>query len=286
MFAMATMLMMVKLAGQHGIPLGETLFWRQFVPAVCLVAGLAARRRLDLLRTERPWIHIRRSVLGTIAMFASLGVVRLLPLAESTILGFTMPLFAVFLSIILLKEKVGRWRGGALLLGMAGIIVTVGFDRSHLPLAGVAVGLAAAVSSALVVIQLRDMSQTEAPITVVTWFSIAGSLMVSPSLLQSGAHHSLADWALVLGIGLAGMAVQMLSTSALRFGEVSSVMVMDYSQFIWAALWGWLIFAQTPSATTWIGAPLIVASGLIIARREQILHRQSRLEASQPVNAD
>jgi len=286
MFMMATMLMLVKLAGQRGVPLGETIFWRQFVPAFCLVGWLAARRRLDLLRTRHPWLHVRRAVIGTIAMGFTLGVVRLLPLAESTILGFTMPLFAVFLSVALLNEKVGLWRGGAIALGLVGIVVTVGFDRSHLPVMGVAVGLGAAISSGLVVIQLREMSRTEEPITVVCWFSIAGAVLLSPLLLLAGHHNDPADWALMIGIGLAGLAVQMLTTSALRLGQVSSVMVMDYTQFIWAALWGWLVFSQPPAPTTWIGAPLIVAAGVIIARREQILHRRTRLESTVSSSGD
>ena len=111
-------------------------------------------------------------------------------------------------------------------------------------------------------------------------------MLLSPALFLSDHHNRLADWALIGGIGLAGLAVQLLTTSALRYGQVSSVMVMDYSQFIWAALWGWLIFAQVPSATTWIGAPLIVASGLIIARREHLLHRRTRLEAAAPPMGD
>lgn len=286
MFMLATLLLLVKLAGTRGIPLGETIFWRQFLPALSLFGWLAARRQLGTLRTRHPWLHVRRAVMGTVAMGLTLGVVRLLPLAEATILGFTLPLFAVVLSLVVLREKVGWWRGGAVLLGLAGIIITVGFDRSHLPMAGVAVGLGAALASAIVAIQLRAMSQTEAPITVVAWFSAAGSLMLAPGLILSGHHHDAGDWAVILGIGATGLAVQLLATSSLRFGSVSSVLTMDYSQFIWATLWGWIVFAMIPPATTWIGAPLIVASGLIIAWRERVLQLRSRLEAIAPPNAD
>ena len=65
---------------------------------------------------------------------------------------------------------------------------------------------------------------------------------------------------------------QILLTAALRFGNVSSVIVMDYSSFGWAMLWGWLVFAHLPPAATWIGAPIIVAAGLVIAWREHRLH--------------
>jgi drug/metabolite transporter (DMT)-like permease len=71
-------------------------------------------------------------------------------------------------------------------------------------------------------------------------------------------------------IGVTGLAAQLLMTAALRYGSVASVIVMDYSQFGWATLWGWLIFATVPPAQTWIGAPAIIAAGIIIAWREQV----------------
>jgi drug/metabolite transporter (DMT)-like permease len=51
---------------------------------------------------------------------------------------------------------------------------------------------------------------------------------------------------------------------------------MDYSAFAWATLWGWLVFDHLPPASTWIGAPIVIAAGLIIAWREHLLHRHAR----------
>ena len=82
-------------------------------------------------------------------------------------------------------------------------------------------------------------------------------------------------WLLLLGIGLAGALGQLLLTSALRFGSVASVIVMDYSGLFWATLYGWLLFETLPPPSTWLGAPLIVAAGLIIAWREHRLARQT-----------
>jgi drug/metabolite transporter (DMT)-like permease len=71
----------------------------------------------------------------------------------------------------------------------------------------------------------------------------------------------------------------MLLTAALRFGAVASVIVMDYSMLFWATLWGWLIWDHLPPAATWVGAPLIIGAGLLIAWREQILLRGARARA-------
>lgn len=286
MVAMSVMLLFSKLSGTHGLPLTETLFWRQLLPAVAIFGWLATQGQLGRLRTLRFRIHLRRAFIGTLGMFTTLGVVRILPLAEATILSFTTPMFAVVLAALFLREAVGPWRWGAVVLGLIGVLVIVGPDHAHLPLAGVAVGLTAAFSVALVSIQLRDLGRTEEPLTVVFYFSALGALMLLPGAVITGSAHSQANWLLLGGIGATGLLTQMLLTAALRYGSVSSVIVMDYSQLIWSTLWGLLIFGQLPPATTWLGAPLIIAAGLVIAWREHVRHRRPPIDPALTLNAD
>lgn len=280
------MLLLVKLSGERGVRLPEAMFWRQFIPTLCLLGWLGARGQLHRIRTARPRLHAQRAVVGTANMFLTLGVVQLMPLAEATVLGFTAPIFAVLLSVLMLGERVGRWRLGAVMLGLAGVIVIAGPDHGHMTPFGLAVGLGAAFGVALVSIQIRQLGKTEEPITVVFWFSAAGAAMLSPLLLFYSTPHDLTQWLILGGIGVTGLFGQLLMTAALRFGSVSSVIVMDYSQFGWATLWGWLFFSQLPPGTTWLGGPLIVAAGLIIARREQLLHRRTPIDASAGPNTD
>lgn len=286
MVVLSVMLVLVKLSGERGISLIEMMFWRQFVPALTILGWLSARGEVARLKTGRFWIHARRALIGTVGMSMTLGSVQLLPLAEATILGFTAPLFAVVLASLLLREPVGPWRWSAVALGLGGIVLIVGPDHGHMPLFGLAVGLGAAFFIALVSIQLRDLGRTEEPMRVVFYFSALGALMLLPGALYMGRAHSSADWLLLAGIGLSGLFTQLLLTAALRFGHVSSVIVMDYSQMIWATLWGVLIFSQLPPASTWFGAPLIVASGLTIAWREQVRHRRPALDARLAPSSD
>jgi len=64
---------------------------------------------------------------------------------------------------------------------------------------------------------------------------------------------------------------QALLTAALRYGAVASVIVMDYTGLVWATLFGWLVFSNIPPATTWIGAPMVIVAGILIAWREHRL---------------
>ncbi len=274
MLVLSGLLLLIKLSGERGIWLPEMLFWRQAIPGVLIFIWLAASRGLSRLRTKRPLIHARRAFIGGTGMFLTLGVVQILPLAEATVLGFTAPIFAVVLSVLLLGERVGKWRWSAVLLGLSGILIIAGPDRAQLPLLGLCMGIGGAFMVALISIQLRDLGRTEEPITIVFWFSAFCTPALAPFALWTGAQHDVAGWAMIAGIGLTGLFAQLLMTAALRYGDVASVIVMDYSQLVWATLWGWVIFANLPPPSTWIGAPLVIAAGLIIAWREHKLALQ------------
>jgi len=276
MVMLSLMLLLVKLTGERGMPLPETMFWRQAIPAMILLAWLTARGQLRSLRTTRPWVHFRRAMVGTAGMFLTLGVVQILPLAEATVLGFTTPVFAVILSALLLKEHVGVWRWTAVTVGLLGIVIIAGPAQAELPALGIAVGVGAAFMVALVSIQLRDLGRTEEPLTVVFYFSAMSAPLLALFLFHTGVHHDAVGWLMLLGIGVAGLAAQVLMTAALRLGRVSSVIVMDYSQLGWATLWGWLVFDHLPPSTTWIGAPVVIAAGLIIAWREHMHARETQ----------
>ena len=283
-FLFSIMLLLVKLTGEHAMWLPETLVWRQAVPTLALLAWLAARGQIHRLRTARPLVHFRRAVIGAMGMFLTLGVVLLLPLAESTVLGFTAPIFAVFLSVLLLREKVGPWRIGAVVLGLIGVAIMANPTTAHLPLSGLGVGIGAAFMVALVSIQLRDLGRTEEPVTIVFYFSamslplLAIALPFAPAGYDRPLHHDALGWLMLGGIGVLGLFSQLLMTAALRFGRVSSVIVMDYAQFGWSLLWGWLVFGHLPPASTWLGAPAIIGAGVIIGWREHLRGQRMALQ--------
>lgn len=272
------MLLLVKLTGEKGVPLPETLFWRQAIPALAILGWLAARRQIGRLRTRRPWVHARRALIGTMGMFLTLGVVRVLPLAEATVLGFTTPMFAVILSALLLGEKVGLWRWTAVLAGLLGVMVIAAPDTANLPLHGVAMGIGAAFVISLVTVQVRDLGRTEEPITVVFYFSAISAPFLALFLIRTGTSHDPEGWLMLIGIGMTGLFGQIAMTASLRYGSVASVIVVDYVQLAWATFWGWLVFSQLPPASTWIGAPVIIGASLLIAWREYVLGRRRLAE--------
>jgi drug/metabolite transporter (DMT)-like permease len=278
--SLATMAMLIKLAHQRGIEFMELLFWRQFI-SIPLVLGWASMTTgLGILATKRLGTHTRRAVYGMVGMVCNFGAVILLPLAEATTFGFTAAIWAVILSMLLLKDKVGIYRWAAVLLGFAGVVIIAQPGSGHFPLSGAAVALGGAFMVALISIQVADLGRTEKSLTIVFWFAALSSPVLALGLFFTYQPHDTDGWLLLLAIGVFGTLGQLMLTAALRFGAVASVIVMDYSMLFWATLYGWLIWDQFPSTSTWLGVPLIIGAGLVIAWRERKLHKERRVAAA------
>ena len=275
-FALATMGMLVKLAGSRGAHLVELIFWRQLLTTILLAGGLALTGRLVLLRTQRLPAHARRAAAGVVGMVFTYGAVLLLPLAEATTLGFTAPVFAVLLAIVLLGERIGPYRWGAVAMGFAGVVVVMQpFDGLHegVTAAGVAVGLVAPFMVAVISFQIQDLNTTENPWSIVFWFAALSTPVAALALPFVWAAHDPVTWALILGMGLVGAAAQMLLTTSLRFGSAAVILLMDYTALLWASFYGFYVFDRAAPASLWLGAPLIIGAGLLIAWRERQLAR-------------
>ncbi|RJF85395.1 DMT family transporter [Sphingomonas cavernae] len=272
-FFLASMSALIKLASTRGVNLVEAIFFRQFFALPVVILWVMAGPGLGSLRTARIGAHAWRTVAGLIGMIGTFGSIILLPLAEQTTLGFTVPIFATILSVAFLGEKAGIHRWGAVLVGFIGVLIVVQPGSSHIPLIGAIVGLSSALMIAVVSILLRQIGRTEAAPTTVFWFSFLSVPPAGIVYFFFAQPHDLAEWLLLAGIGIAGGFGQMALSGALRWGPVSLVVPMDYSSLIWATLYGWLLFSALPTTATWIGAPIIVVSGLYIVWRE---HRLSR----------
>ena len=268
---LALMFAGVKWAGQHGVSVLESLFYRQVGTAICATSWVALGPGFASLRTKRAGAHAVRMSIGLVAMGLNFLAMMLLPLAEATAIGFSVPIFATLLAALVLGEPTGRWRWGAVIVGFLGVLVIVQPGSGHIAVYGGLVAVGAALSTACATIAIRRLGATEAAATTVFWFAVTSLVPLSLVMPFAAKHHDPSTYAVIAALSLAGGIAQLALTGSLRLAPVALVMPVDYSSLLWATLLGWLIFQQVPSQWTWIGAPIVIAAGLIILWREQRL---------------
>jgi drug/metabolite transporter (DMT)-like permease len=252
------------------------LFFRAATGAPLILGWLALGPGIRTVRTRRPGAHLLRGILGVGSLLLVYQALILLPLADAVTIGFSMPAFATLMSAVVLGESVGRHRWSTVAMGFLGVLIVMRPGGDHLSHAGLAYAIAAAVGGAAATVTIRELGAQETPESIVFWYFVCALVLSSIGMIFVAQPHRPLTWALLIGGGVIGAVQQVLLTKSLQLAPVAAVVPFDYTQLIWAALLGWLIWSSVPSVSTLAGAALIIASGLYTAWRE---HRIRMKEA-------
>ncbi|MDP8995070.1 MAG: DMT family transporter [Pseudomonadota bacterium] len=248
----------------------NTLLWRTLAGvAIAGVAWVASRSRWPGREAMR--IHLTR---GIVSIFMALlffwGLARV-PLAQGVALTFVAPLIALYLAGLLLGEKIERRAILASLLGFAGVLVILSGQRAAelgpQALEGALAILASASLYAYNIVLMRRQALVAGPVEIAFFMNlilIVGYGLAAPFLAEVPAAQHVPS--LVAAALLSFVSLLLLSWAYAR-AEAQHLAPVEYTAFVWAALFGFLLFAEPVRPATLIGAAMIVAACLIAARR-------------------
>ncbi|SLN20120.1 EamA-like transporter family protein [Roseivivax jejudonensis] len=226
------------------------------------------------LRPRHPWWVALRTLAAVVTAAAAFYAFSSIALAQVYAIIFAAPILITLLAIPILGEQVGLRRGVAIVVGLCGVIVVLRPGATALT-AGHLAALVAAGGSALASVISRRIGPDERSVVLVLYpmlanFAIMGALMAEPY-----RPMPLTDLALNAAIAALGFAGAMLMVAGYKAGEAAVVAPMQYSQILWATLYGALFFDEIPDAATILGTAIIIASGLYIVARESLSGRSN-----------
>ncbi|NBN63487.1 DMT family transporter [Pannonibacter tanglangensis] len=291
------MVVALKIAAER-VPIGQVVFARNFFGILPVLMMLLWQRQLTTaIRTHQPLGHIGRATVGISAMICSFTSLKYLPLPDATAIGFASPLFVVVLAFLFLGEAVRIYRWSAVALGFVGILIILSPHMGGLTITGAtwfgaAAAALGALFSAMAMIFVRKLCETERTSTIVLWFSACASVMALATIplgwLDPSFAWVLPDWetaALLIFVGLSGGVGQIVMTEAYRYADASTIAPFDYANMIWAVVLGWMFFAEVPVWQVIVGSLIVTAAGLFVMFRERQLGRDDTKarEASGPL---
>ncbi|UIJ70844.1 DMT family transporter [Aurantimonas sp. HBX-1] len=250
----------------------QILFLRNLValPFAVLIAvrmgGTAA------LRSHRPVTHLMRGLLWISAAFLFFSSLKYLALAEATALVFVAPLFITAISALFLREHVGWRRWLALLAGFTGVLIAVRPGAAAFQPASL-LPVGTALFYALLMISARWVDRRESVWTLLLYLTGAGALLSSLVVPFVWVPVQPADYWLFAAIALFGTAGMTLMTQAFRLAPAVVVAPLDYTALVCATVIGWLFWNELPDAPVFVGAAVIVASGVFTIWRENRVGR-------------
>ena len=234
-----------------------------------------------LLRVRWP-LHLLRGVLGIAMMASFVYALKRLPLSTAYSIFFVAPLLITALSVPILGEKVGPRRWSAIAVGLVGVLVVLRpTGEGMLTWAGLAV-LVAAFGYAVSAITVRVLARTDPSQAITFWLLALMALGAGALALPGWVPLRAQDLWIVGGIGVAGAIGQYAITEAFRLAEASRVAPLEYSALVWGLLLDLTLWGVLPDAVTWIGAAIIIASGLYLIRREKVQGESTHAEAEHP----
>jgi drug/metabolite transporter (DMT)-like permease len=245
----------------------QIVFFRSLFAFLPLMIAIWWTGGPAVLRTRHPLYHAARGTLGLVAMGCFYTALGRMPLADVVAISFSGPLFIALLAGPMLGERVGLGRWLAITVGFAGVLLvlrpgTAVFSAtSLLPLLG-----ALAYSSIMVLVR-RAGTREHAVATAVffTLFTTAASATVLPWSWQSPL--GLADWSLLIAIGVVGGCGNLCLTQAFRGAPVALLAPLEYTALLWGLLFGYAFWGERPDALMLVGAATIALSGLAVLPR-------------------
>jgi drug/metabolite transporter (DMT)-like permease len=255
------------------IPTTEIIFVRYAVHLALVVGFFLPQRGRALVRTRNLRLELARGVaLLTSTIFAFLAV-RSLPVTMTGAIAFTLPLIVCMLSIPMLGEQVGWRRWSAIVVGFAGVLVVIQPGTSAFNPA-VFLSLASATAGAVYNILTRKLAGVDSASTQQFYAAALALCCITPFAFGDWVWPTDAPtWFAFAVIGIAGMLGHQLATVAARFAPASVLAPFSYLQIVYLAIISWLIFNQPPTLWIYLGAAIVIASGLYMGLRERKLSK-------------
>ncbi len=237
---------------------------RAFGHVVFMLAAFLPRHGLGLSRTRRPGLQLARSAALFCSNLCFFFALVFIPAAKAAAISMTAPLIVALLAWPMLGERTTLSRVAALAVGFAGVLTVIRPGAAVFHWASLFV-LASATCYGLYQILTRTIAAADPPETSTVYSSVVGAFVILLALpFVWETPRSLSDAALFCSLGVLGALGHYCVARALAYAPASVVSPFQYFQLLGSLAVGWLVFGDLPDALTWVGAGVIVASGLFI----------------------
>lgn len=249
----------------------NAMLWRSIISA--LLAGLLYYwKRPPLPTVSAARLHIWRGFIISVMAFLFFWGLKYLPVAEAIGLSFIAPLIALYLAAAILREHIGKKAISASLLGLAGAVIVIsgrlGGEYDEETGLGIVAILSSAVLYAYNLILQRQQALIAGPVEIAFFQNCTVILLFGCLAPFFAIVPSSALLPNLMGAAILGLVSLLMMSWAYARAPANVLIPVEYTAFAWAALFGWLAFAETVTMTTLLGTALIVTGCLTAAWKE------------------
>ena len=260
----------------------EMVFFRNLFSVACIKPRVLTHG-IPHIKAANFRLYFSRSLSSIFGMSAFFYSISIIPLTDAIALTFAVPLITTLLAATFLREKVGRHRWAALIVGFIGVIIIMRPGHNNFQYASLFV-LVATIAWSISNILIKKLSHTDHPRAMVFIMMLIMTPVTLPGALYvwQPPHMSEILWLVLLG--LFTNEAQFCMNKAYKNSEMSMVMPFDFSRLIFTTVFAYLFFAEIIDAWTLLGSLIIFSSSVYVATREARMRRRRKHEAPEALD--
>lgn len=268
------------LVTRRGIPVTQVVWLRFLGQTLYMIALYRALPIPSLFKTSRLKLQLLRSLLMVTTTAGNFIALQSLRLDQTITITFLAPLVVAALAGPLLGEWVGWRRALAIMVGFGGVVVAMHPGSAPVSPA-VAASLAGMFAYALFMILTRYLAAFDPPFVTLFYSMLAGTLLGAPLAAHDWVEPAdVSTWGLLAALGALGGTGHWLFILAYKAAPASRISPFLYVQLLTMTLAGYLVFGDTPDATTLLGAAIVIGSGIYLVHRERVTAKAERTTAA------
>lgn len=247
------------------VPTFEIVFVRNFFALAVMLPWLA-RMGVGALRTHRIGMHTLRGFSSAVNVSCQVAALAYIPVADMAAITFLQPVLGSLIAMVALGEAFSGRRWTATGMGFLGALVIIrpGFQTLDI---GMALAIGSAVAGAIIAIMIKDLVRTEKPATIAAYLFLIQTLIMLIPALWVWTSPTLEQWFWLAVLGLVSVTLQVTFNRSMRAADATIALPFNFTRLIWAALLGWIVFAEFPDIFVWIGGVIIFGASIFLARR-------------------
>ena len=263
--AFSLMSVCVKAIGGR-IPISELVFARATI-SIIITRFFLYKNKIN------PWgyqkrLLIIRGLLGTVALFCIFQALTILPIATATVIQYIYPTFTVISAYIILKEFISRRIVYSIIIGWIGIVLVsqpefTSNSNVQETILAIIIAIFGALMTSLAYICVRKLSSREHPLVIIYYFPLVSIPLSIPFVINDFVLPTGTDWFWIIGIGIFTQIGQLFITEGLTLLPAGQATSLNYSQVIFASIWGVLIFQEAITSSVYVGGICVLISTII-----------------------
>lgn len=243
------------------------VFFRNFV-GLMLFLPFIMKQGASFVKTEKLWMHTWRSLVGLAAMYGFFYAIAHLKLSNAMVFTYSSPIFIPLIAWLFLKERITKAMLMAAALGFLGVFCVAKPDQGLWNWVS-AIGIASSLLASMAFVTVRALTKTEPPERIVFYFCLIGSVLSAIPMFWVWRPYALKELFFLIAAGILANVSQIFMSHAYRLASAGQIAPVNYMAIIFAGIWGFFLWQETPDFYSLFGFGLILLAIILCSPLSQ-----------------